>query len=353
MPLKSHLILDASVFDDSNLPKEIQMFNAGVKEATTGQPTWVEVGAPKYRQMRKDGDTVFPSPPVLADGLNITIPSREAGRTIPCRLFYPSNNAQTEANTKPKTKGVFAHIHGGGWVLFDECSTDSLLKFYADTTGCAAVSIGYRLAPEHPWPAPVEDCEDAVEWLARNAEEEFGGPLAFIGGESAGGHLSLVSCYHLLRTLPTFTLLGGLVLHFPATDLTHLPSAFSIPNAPILTRKDIQNFLGAFVPNLSAAEIKNPRISPLYQDLSEFKGRLPRALITCGTQDPLLDDSVFMAAKWQMAGAEAVLRIYTGAVHGFVAFPREMLSLAGECLGDVAVFMADGMKAVEGRSPKL
>lgn len=70
--------------------------------------------------------------------------------------------------------------------------------------------------------------------------------------------------------------------------------------------------------------------------------------------DPLLDDSVFMCSRWNMAGGEGILRIYNGGLHGFVAFPVEMLSLAGDCLKDVAVFLGDGMKAVEGgKSPKL
>lgn len=183
MPLKSHLTLDTSVFDPSNIPEDIKAFNNGVAQMTAGLPSWTDVGAAKYRAMRLAGETALPAPPILPDGLNFTIPSRTLGRSIPCRLFYPSTNAKGEGNEKPKTKGVFMHIHGGGWVLFDENSTDSLLKFYADTTGCAAVSVGYRLAPEYPWPAPVEDCEAAAVWLAENSEKEFGGPLAFIGGE--------------------------------------------------------------------------------------------------------------------------------------------------------------------------
>ena len=100
-------------------------------------------------------------------------------------------------------------------------------------------------------------------------------------------------------------------------------------------------------------ERKQPRVSPLYQDLSLFKGRLPRALLTCGTQDPLLDDSVFMTAKWQMAGGDATLRIYNGGVHGFMAFPKEMLSLAGDALGDTAAFLAVCMENVEAQKGKL
>lgn len=97
------------------------------------------------------------------------------------------------------------HIHGGGWVLGDEIgyfihqtgsfllilqltgmvpySQDALLKYYADTANLVSISVGYRLAPEHPFPAGPEDCYDAVEWLVDNAEKEFGAPLKFISGE--------------------------------------------------------------------------------------------------------------------------------------------------------------------------
>lgn len=85
------------------------------------------------------------------------------------------------------------HIHGGGWVLMSEETSDPLLQFYADASGCVAVSVGYRLAPEHPFPAGPQDCEDAAEWLVRHGEEEVGGKLAFIGGE-VGRRLSLCLC---------------------------------------------------------------------------------------------------------------------------------------------------------------
>lgn len=74
-------------------------------------------------------------------------------------------------------------MHGGGFVLGDESSQDKLLQMYADTGDLAVVSVGYRLAPEHPFPAASNDCFDVGQWLIENAEERYGGPLRFIGGE--------------------------------------------------------------------------------------------------------------------------------------------------------------------------
>jgi acetyl esterase/lipase len=141
--------------------------------------------------MRLEGNTSLPAPTILPYGINITVPSRGA-HSIPCRLFYPSHlvpdpddpsSAEPYPASKPKTAGVILHIHGGGWVLGDQESTDSLLAFYANVSRCAVLSVGYRRAPEEPYPAAIEDCEDVGEWCVRGSEREFGGPLRFIGGE--------------------------------------------------------------------------------------------------------------------------------------------------------------------------
>jgi len=84
---------------------------------------------------------------------------------------------------------------------------------------------------------------------------------------------------------------------------------------------------------------RSPEVSPFYADLSGFRGRLPPALFTCGTEDPLLDDSVMMGTKWMAAGGEAVVRIFTGAPHGFILFPREQCDAAGEGMDVIKAFM--------------
>lgn len=131
--------------------------------------------------MRWEGKSALPAPKVLPQGVNFIIPSREPGRDIPCRVLYPSS--RTTESERKKCKGVFLHIHGGGWVLGDERSTDTQLQEYADFGDLAAISVGYRLAPENPFPKGPEDCFDAGEYLFENAEKEYGGPLRFIGGE--------------------------------------------------------------------------------------------------------------------------------------------------------------------------
>lgn len=97
---------------------------------------------------------------------------------------------------------------------------------------------------------------------------------------------------------------------------------------------------------MSVEEKKSPAISPFYEDLAPFRGRLPSALFTCGTEDPLLDDSVLMGTRWMMAGGVAFVKIYTGAPHAFVGFPVEMLKESGVCLADTGTYIVDLMSGV-------
>jgi acetyl esterase/lipase len=134
--------------------------------------------------MRWNNETALPRPPVLEHGINTTIPSREPGREIPIRVFKTKDG---------NIKGTFLHIHGGGWVLQSECYQDGLLDFMAQKAGLAVVSVGYRLAPEHPFPAGPEDCYDAADWVLENAKRVFGAPMLFIGGEVSA--VFLLDCH--------------------------------------------------------------------------------------------------------------------------------------------------------------
>jgi acetyl esterase/lipase len=109
----------------------------------------------------------------------------------------------------------------------------------------------------------------------------------------------------------------------------------------ILNCEIIEHFVNAFLPGMTLEQKKDPSVSPLYEDLGKFRGRLPGALFTCGTEDPLLDDSVMMSTKWMMAGGEAIVKIYPGAPHGFIAFPPAALNEAGEALQDTQTYIRE------------
>lgn len=159
--------------------------------------------------------------------------------------------------------------------------------------------------------------------------------LTLIAFKSAGGHLSLLTAYHILRSHPSFDCARlGLLLHFGAFDLSLLPQGRNFPLPLVLNRKAMENFFSAFIPNIfppsnspsksSLDDLKDPKISPYYEDLEKWRTKLPVALFTCGSMDCLVDDSVTMAAKWAMSGGEQILRIVEGGCHGYIAFDPKL-----------------------------
>ncbi len=219
-------------------------------------------------------------------------------------------------------RGVYLHIHGGGWVLGGADMQDPMLERIADNTGQAVVSVEYRLAPEHPYPAGPDDCEAAAAWLVQNAAKELGTDALTIGGESAGGHLSAVTILRM-RDRYGYTGFRGANLVYGAFDMSLTPSQRQFGNTRLVLRTiDIQQFANAFLPTVTDRRV--PDISPLYADL---KGLCP-ALFSVGTKDALVDDTLFMHARWVAAGNEAELAIHPGGAHGFTLFPNDLSKAA-------------------------
>ena len=293
--------LDPALFDDAAIPDDTRSLNAAVMELTKDLPSWWEVGAPQARAARANGEGPFPAPERSPRARTIEI-AGVAGR-IPLRVIAPE-----------RSRGVYLHFHGGGWVLGAADLQDRLLERIADVTRLTAISVEYRLAPEHPFPAGPDDCETAAHWVIGHTRD-FGGDRLAVGGESAGGHLSAVT---LLRVRDK---LGRMPFHaanlvFGAFDLGLTPSALRFGEQPLILRtSDIHRFSDAFLPGI--ADRRVPAVSPLYADLA---GLCP-ALFTVGTKDALLDDSLFMHARWRAAGNRSEIAIYPGALHGFIAFP--------------------------------
>lgn len=231
---------------------------------------------------------------------------------IPARVFIPET-----------VRGVYLHIHGGGWVFGAAHHNDLDNERIAQSCELAVVSIDYRLAPEHPFPAGPDDCEAAALWLIENARQEFGTDRLLIGGESAGAHLSTLTLLRL-RARHGFTGFRGANLVYGAYDLEMSPSARAWGEQNlVLSTPLIRWFCDCFVPQGAR---RAPQVSPLYADL---RG-LPPALFSVGTLDPLLDDSLFMHARWLAAGNRAELAVYPGGVHGFNLFPHALARRANQ-----------------------
>ncbi|VUC21426.1 unnamed protein product [Clonostachys rosea] len=322
------ITFDPRVFDPSSITEEAKSFDAKAKDVEARMPKIQIVGAKEMRRMRLAGETARPPPTLVESATVSSIPSREPGRSIPTRILTPQNG-------KPN-RGVYMHIHGGGWSLADESFADLFLQGLADGHGLVCVSIGYRLAPEHPFPAGPEDCYDAVEWLVLNSEATYKVPLAFIGGDSAGGHLSMLTGLHLLQhSEERFSEypLKGLMLHFGAFSLNFMPSGFNMTQNESGLNIDYDAMIfcrDQFLPGWTYETLIRPDVSPLYTNLEPLRGKLYPVLFTCGTRDVLLDDTLFMSVKWLAAGGEAVVEIVPGAQHGYIMAPRSLVGSGSE-----------------------
>jgi len=280
--------------------EETRAFNAQLRAVMEALAPVETVPVEESRRARYDGKGIFPGPVfvpeaewVEADGIRV-------------RTFVPD-----------APRGLYVHIHGGGWNLGGADLQDVLLRSLMRRTGLTVASVEYRLAPEHPFPAGRDDCVAATRWLV----ERFAGPFA-IGGESAGAHLATLALLALRGEVD----FAAANLVYGAYDLSGTPSRRAYDDVLVLTDPGMDWFTENFLPGLDDEARRAPEISPLFADLHG----LPPALFTVGTLDPLLDDTLFMAARWQSAGNETDLRVYEEGVHGFNAFPIALGSLAND-----------------------
>ncbi|MEM6616759.1 MAG: alpha/beta hydrolase [Pseudomonadota bacterium] len=309
-------LFDPTVFADSSIAPETAAFNAEIIARLDALPDQWDFPPAVVRERRKQGLGAFPPKPLSDRAKTIEIDG-PAG-PIALRILEAEN-----------PRGVFMHIHGGGWVFGGADEQDPYLEVLADRCGLTAVSVEYRLAPEDPYPAAPDDCEAAALWLVQNAEKEFGAPLHAIGGESAGAHLSVVTLLRLrdehgLSPFQKANLVAG------CFDLGLTPSARRFGDTRLVLRtKDVLEFAQCF---LDDRDRSDPDISPLYADLSG----MPEALFSVGTKDALVDDTLFMGARWLASGNGSTVKLYPGGAHVFQAFP---IPLAEESLADMIAFL--------------
>lgn len=302
--------LDPRLFHPDAIDAETNALNNAIMAAMDGMPEWWDVGAETVREARRQGRGPFPPAPQSPRAVMREIDG-PSGHRVPVRIVAPEN-----------PRGVYLHLHGGGWTLGACDQQDPMLERIADSTGLACVSVEYRLAPEHPYPAGPDDCEAVALWLANTAKDEFGSDILTIGGESAGGHLAAVTLLRM-RDRHGYRGFRGANLVFGAFDMAMTPSQRRFGDTRLVLRTlDIEKFADAFLP--PHLDRRDPDISPLYADL----GGLCPALFTIGTSDALVDDSLFMHGRWIAAGNPAELAVYPGGAHGFTAFPGKLADSA-------------------------
>jgi len=206
---------------------------------------------------------------------------------------------------------ALVYFHGGGWTIGDLDTHDVLCRQLAAGTRCAVLSVDYRLAPESPFPAAVEDCLAATRFLYLNAAElGIDAARMAVGGDSAGGNLAAVVALH--REIP----LVYQLLVYPATDQRcHFASHERNGQGYLLTREGIAFFRDCYVPDSKSWE--DWRASPL---LAQSHEALPAAFVLTAGYDPLLDEGRAYAERLRAAGVDVEYREYEDMVHGFLLF---------------------------------
>ena len=235
-----------------------------------------------------------------------TIPG--PGGTIPIRIYTP-------AGAGPR--GALVYFHGGGWVLGDIQMTDQPCRMLANASGCVVVSVDYRLAPEHKFPAAPEDCYAATSWVSANAAALGVDPARIaVGGSSAGGNLAAaVALMARDRSGPP---IAFQLLIYPATtsELTSKSQQEFAADGYILSRADMEWFWGHYL--ASAADRANPYACP---DYAKTLRGLPAAQVITAEFDPLRDEGEAFAARLREDGVPTTLKRYDGVTHGFFGMP--------------------------------
>jgi acetyl esterase len=239
--------------------------------------------------------------PVLAETRDLVIPG-PAG-DIPARLYRPEH----------ATSGLFVYLHGGGWVTGSVEASDGTCRYLADTAGVAILSVDYRLAPEHPFPAAVDDCWTAVEWAAGNSGELGIDALRLaVGGDSAGGTLAAV--VSLMARDAGWPDLHLQALVYPAVDAhDRFPSLEENGTGYFLTRNDMRWFYGHYGVG-TVADAADWRVSPLLAPT--HRGLPPTVVVTAG-YDPLRDEGIAYANVLRDAGVHVTHLHYDDMIHGF------------------------------------
>jgi acetyl esterase len=223
---------------------------------------------------------------------------------LPARLYRPV------AGPAP----LVVYLHGGGWTIGSLDSHDRMCRRLADGSGAAVLAIDYRLAPEHPWPASVDDTVAALRWVATAPAGLGEAPTAVaMAGDSAGGTLAALGCLRLRDEYPP-ALPDLQVLLYANTDLTgSQPSMREKATGWGLNAATVRFFNSQWVED--QARWSDPGVSPLHApDLSG----LPSALVVSAEHDPLRDESEVYARRLRDAGVQVELRRESGLIHGFM-----------------------------------
>jgi len=268
----------------------------------------------------------FPSEPV-GDVRDITVPAH--GRTIPARIYRPEGTAATMP--------MLFYFHGGGFVIGDLDTHDPICRRICREAGAIVLAVDYRLAPEHPFPAAIEDALAVYEAIAPTATELGADPARiWVGGDSAGGNLAAI----LAQRTGQVPEPAGQILVYPWLDhvgayASHAEFTETFPlTTAVLAYFDRHYFQGD-------ADKASPLASPGHQQMA---APMPPALILAAEFDPLRDEAAAYADALANRGTSVRYHCYSGTIHGFLDKGR-LLPVAAEAVAAISAAIREGLKA--------
>lgn len=289
----------------------------------SGRPPYETLSPPEAREWYLKARLVaHPEPPAMASVKAITVPG-PAG-AIPVRIYTPVN-LRTADGMAP----CLVFFHGGGWVIGNLDSHDVMCRTLATEAELVVIAVDYRLAPEHKFPAAINDAIAATRWIAQNAVTlNIDAARISVGGDSAGGNLAAVVAIDARDN--DGPQLAGQMLIYPATDFRMSHPSHSEPETDcLLTHNTMRWFSDHYL--TGPGDIDNPRASPArVKDLT----RLPPAYVLTAGADPLRDEGVEYAQRLMDAGVAVTTKTYPGQFHGFVTMGK-ILPKANEALHDI------------------
>ncbi|WP_229401478.1 alpha/beta hydrolase [Micromonospora okii] len=287
MPLDPQVVAYRAAREAAGVPP---LYTQSLAQARAADLAAIRAGGGDVEPVREVRDATVPGP---------------AG-DLPVRVYRPAG-----AGRLP----TLVYFFGGGWTLGSVDTADGICRRLANATGCQVVTVGYRLAPEHPFPAAVHDCDAAVRWLAGHADEFGVDPdrLA-VGGDSAGGNLA--AAVTLLARERGGPALAAQLLVYPNTDQRERDDPAGEQDPLLFNRHSVAWYRGHYLPD--PADAADPLASPLLAD--DLTG-LPPALVVTAEYDPLREEGERYAERLRAAGVPVELARYDGMIHGFFAMP--------------------------------
>ncbi|QOZ68968.1 alpha/beta hydrolase [Bradyrhizobium arachidis] len=292
-----------------------------------GRPAYETLTAPEARAYYSQARfATNPEPPELARVTQLAIPAPHGA--IPARLYLPKEPRRTEG-----VSPALVFFHGGGWVIGDLESHDVVCRQLAEAGALIVISVDYRLAPEHKFPAAVDDAIAATWWIAANARElGIDAARLAIGGDSAGGNLAAVVA--LAARDAGGPTIAGQVLIYPATDFAMSHGSHNEPETSVLLTHSVIRWFRDHYLN-GTADIHDWRASPAR---AQNLAGLPSTYVLTAGADPLRDEGDEYAERLKQAGVPVAYKHYSGQFHGFFTMGK-LLPQADVAVSEIGAWL--------------